>query len=967
MRNSPKSPFLTRHQIFLIVGLILITSAVLGVLYTKHFKHGVTPYDHPSNASKSHRSSAAELLEPRAGIPAHALAPTNESYGNLPISFEANEGQTASEVKFIARGNGYGLFLTSNGAVLSLDEPSGSNQNGLSADERSAAHSRAVVSMQMLDSRRPSRIRGRDKQPGKVNYFIGSDSTKWRKNIETFSKVHYESVYPGIDVVYYGNQKELEYDILVAPHANPRSITMQFSGAELCTDGETGDLILRTPNGDVRQRKPVAYQQLEGRRNEVTAAYHVEQNKVRFEIGAYDQSQPLIIDPVLVYSSFMGGTGSEQGLGIAVDADGSAYVTGTTGSTDFPVSGGAQSTKGAFNDAFVVKLNPAGTALVYGTYIGGNGDDVGNAIAVDAQGNAYVVGNTGSGSFPTTAGAFQTSKSGVLDGFAIKLNSAGSQILYSTFLGGENTDSALGVAVDSNGRAYIVGRTDSPRLNYVPFQRNGGPAYKSTNGGANWASSDAELTASAVTSFALDPGNSNIVYAGSNYGVFKSTTAGAHWNLTGTIQSSTTPGSTNALAIDPSNPNIVYAATNGGIYKTVDGGSLYATKNSGLLATIINALAIDPATPTTVYAGTLSGVFKSTNGGDTWVEIKNGISGTSPRVSRIVIDPNNPATVYIGTNRGMFKTINGGSLWSAINNGLSLGTPQINALAIDPVNPSTLYVSGSFSLATSFKTTDGGANWTANATGLPLTGINNLAVDPLTTTTVYAATTGFGIYKSTNAGSTWAPSNTGFPNLTALTVVPDRNNPGTVYAGTTIGNDAFAIRLDPTGSAPEYALNFGGNDNDEARGVVLDADNNAYIVGSTSSVNFPTANAFQSVVGGLSDAFVVKLDSTGNSFSYATYLGGSGSDQGRAIAVRGGSAYVTGQTNSQNFPWRMPSNRHWLTLRPMHSSPGSALQVRHSILPASWVAPGWTRGLVLPLTQAAACTLPAARFRRISP
>jgi len=650
-------------------------------------------------------------------------------------------------------------------------------------------------------------------------------------------------------------------------------------------------------------------------RREVAARYLVDRSEVRFEIGEYDKRLPLVIDPVLIYSSFLGGASTEQGLGIAVDAQGSAYLTGSTASIDFPLASPLQNTKDAFNDAFVVKLNPAGTGLVYATYLGANGDDFGNAIAVDSQGNAYVAGLTGSGSFPTTAGAFQATKGGSTDGFLAKLSPSGSSLVYSTFLGGDNTDSALGVAVDAGNRMYVVGRTDSNRLGFFPLQRHGNPLYKSTDGAGNWSASSNGLTASGVNCLTPDPVTAGTLYAGTSLGVFKTTDAGANWSLTGLNPPVNAPLVTNAVVIDTSNASTVYAATTQGVYKSTNSGGIYTTKNSGLTSLTVFALALDPNSPAILYAGTQGGVFKTTNGGDSWVAMNNGTNNV--RINKIVIDPSqNPAaTIYLGTSgRGILKTTNGGGLWTAINNGaLTPATfPQINALAIDPLNPSTLYV-GAGPFPGLFKTTNGGGTWSSSSSGLtyvlngqPATPtVIALAVDPLTPATVYAGTSGGAIYKSVDGAANWNQSNAGFINTAATAIAIDRSNPANLYAATNIGFDAFAIRFNSSG-ALEYLVNFGGDESDEARGVAVESDGSAYIVGVANSSNLPVISAFQSTPGGFADCFVAKLNSAGSAFAYLTYLGGSGADQGIGISVRAGSAYVVGSTTSQNFPLARP-------------------------------------------------------------
>ncbi|HEY5838117.1 MAG TPA: SBBP repeat-containing protein [Pyrinomonadaceae bacterium] len=841
---------------------------------------------------------AASRTEPQATT---AIA---DAYGRLELSFIPNKGQTHGRVKFLSHGPGYELFLTKTETVLTLHRPRASTAENLQS---------SLLSLRLVDANKNANLEGGDKQPGKVNYFIGKHRQDWRVNIPTYRKVIQRSVYPGIDLVYYGNQRQLEYDFVVAPGADPARIRFQLEGAEQTNLDDNGDLRLTLAHGEVRLRRPVIYQLTnQGGREEVDGSYLITDKGIAFKVGSFDRSKPLIIDPLLIYSTFLGGSGTEQGLGVAVDSHGSAYITGSSTSTDFPLAAPLQGTKDSVEDAFVLKLNPAGTGLVYSTYFGGNGSDVANAIAVDSQGNAYIAGLTGSGSFPTTAGAFQTSKSGSIDAFAAKLNPSGSALVYSTYLGGDNNEIASGVAVDASGRAYVVGRTDSTQLNFFPVQRNGSPVYKSTDGAANWSASDAQLTASAVNAFALDPTNSNTLYAGTNTGVFKSINAGANWNLTGTARPSTAPVFTNTVAVDPSNTSIVYAGMQGGgVFKSTNGGSLYDQKNSGLGSSVVNVLAIDPVNPTTLYAGTSIGIYKSTNGADSWVEIKNGITGTSPRVNEIAIDPINPSTIYIGTNRGMFKTTNGGALWAAINNGpLSNPIPEILALVIDPLAPSTLYAAGRFGSQVLFKSTDGGATWTGSSNGLIYSAggqsivpqINMLAINSVSTGTLYAAASGGGIYKSTDGGANWSQANSDVIKSQTLAVAVDRVNPAIVYAGTTIGADAFIARLNGAGSAAEYIMNFGGNQHDEARGVALDASNNAYIIGTTNSQNFPVQNAFQSAFGGLSDAFVSKINAAGTGFIYSTFLGGSNSDLGRAIAVRADRPYVVGQTLSTNFP-----------------------------------------------------------------
>jgi CSLREA domain-containing protein len=406
----------------------------------------------------------------------------SEAYGRLPLSFEANEGQTAPQVKFLARGNGYNLFLTPTEAVLSLRAPEAAR--GRSAAVHSLTHDRSDLSvsanrkskienqkystlrMSLVGASERAAVEGLDALQGKSNYFVGRDPSKWRTNVSNYSRVRYTSVYPGVDLEYYGNQRQLEYDFRIAPGASPERIGLALRGAKsLRVDRESGDLVLETAGGELRQHRPIVYQETDGGRRELEGRYVLRgRGEVGFAVGDYDRGLPLVIDPVLSYSTLLDGTsGGSLAFAVAVDSFGDAYVTGETGSPNFPTTTGAfQTTKNAVDDAFVTKFNATGTALIYSTYFGGNGLDLGKGIAVDANGNAYVVGQTVSTDLPVVNG-FKTSQGGG-DGYLAKLNPKGAAILYSTYIGGSGNDGALAVATDSAGNAYVVGITPSADL-----------------------------------------------------------------------------------------------------------------------------------------------------------------------------------------------------------------------------------------------------------------------------------------------------------------------------------------------------------------------------------------------------------------------------------------------------------------------------------------------------------------------
>ncbi|TMI08125.1 MAG: hypothetical protein E6H40_12740 [Betaproteobacteria bacterium] len=394
-------------------------------------------------------------------LPLAAAAETrvSQSYGKLPLHFEANQGQTHQDVRFLARGSGYSLYLTAGEAVLVLTKPN--------PDATQARGTPVVVRMSVVGAAPKPLVSGLDELPGKANYLIGNPA-KWRTNVPTYAKVHYRAVYPGIDLVYYGNQRQLEYDFVVSPGADPEKIVLGFQGAERLEINAEGELVLHAAGEVIRQRVPVIYQEINGVRTKIEGRYVLKDaHRVGFQVAAYDPSRPLVIDPTLVYATYLGSSGWDYGSGIAVDAAGSAYVTGSTSSADFPTANALQAAKAGFQNAFVTKLNPTGSALVYSTYLGGSGGDGGTGIAVDAAGSAYVTGSTSSIDFPTV-NPLQAAYGGDGDAFVSKLDAAGSALLYSTYLGGSGADAGYGIAVDTLGNAYVTGETRSTDFPTTP-------------------------------------------------------------------------------------------------------------------------------------------------------------------------------------------------------------------------------------------------------------------------------------------------------------------------------------------------------------------------------------------------------------------------------------------------------------------------------------------------------------------
>jgi len=383
----------------------------------------------------------------------------NTAYGKLPLSFEINRGQTSDQVKFLSRGAGYTLYLTATEAVLSLQRKSVTKVTPGEPGKRGENH---VLRMKLVGANPAPKIEGSEELAGKSNYFIRNNPKNWRTNVSNFARVHYRDVYPGVDVVYYGNQRQLENDFIVAPGVNPGVINLAFDGANRVSIDKENSLVLSLDGGDVQLQKPVIYQLIDGERREVAGKYVMrKEREVGFEVPAYDHSQPLVIDPVLVYSFPLAGNNTDSAAAIAVDASGNAYIAGFTRSSNFPTAAAFDSTLGGLQDIFISKINPTGTGLVYSTFLGGSLDDSAYDLAIDAAGNVYLTGRTSSLDFPLV-NAFDsthTSGGGAEDAYVARLNPSGSALVYSTFLKGQFGARGYGIATDGFGNAYVTGTT----------------------------------------------------------------------------------------------------------------------------------------------------------------------------------------------------------------------------------------------------------------------------------------------------------------------------------------------------------------------------------------------------------------------------------------------------------------------------------------------------------------------------
>ena len=415
------------------------------------------------------------------------------NYGKMPLRFEANRGQTDPRAQFVSRGQGYTLFLTSSEAVLELAKPTvkqtpSSRLLNAMPDGTRSNSAPSVVHLQFVGANENPVITHEDELVTKSNYFIGNDASKWRTNIPNYSRVRYHNIYPGVDLVYYGNQRQLEHDFVVSPYTDPSLISLRVRGADRLRLDSGGNLLLMTQEGVLRLEKPIIYQMVGENRQTITGRFRLNgKNTIGFTIAKYNHHLPLIIDPILSYSTYLGGSGDDYAFSIAVDGDGNAYVAGSTTSLDFPAGAAFQSKiGGGTSDGFVTRIRSDGS-LMWSTYLGGSGaDGVGaNDLVTDSSGDVYIAGSTTSLDFPVSANAFQKSYGGGQndsfgfywgDGFVTKLSPNGDSLIYSTYLGGNSDDCVAGIALDGDGYAYVSGGTFSTNF---PMK----DAFQSTFGG----------------------------------------------------------------------------------------------------------------------------------------------------------------------------------------------------------------------------------------------------------------------------------------------------------------------------------------------------------------------------------------------------------------------------------------------------------------------------------------------------
>jgi hypothetical protein len=716
-----------------------------------------------------------------------------QNYGKLPLSFEANQGQSDPQVKFQSRGQGYSLFLTDRAAVLSLTKTTSSaptknlchpERTGAPTDRSSSVGkgsegpaSRALsprltpcqtetdtLTLELTHSNPNLSPVGTEELSGHANYFLGNDPAKWHTNVPTYAKVAYRGVYNGIDLVYYGNQRQLEYDFVVAPGANPKSIQLHFAGAQKLHLTPTGDLEVTAKNGQIAFHKPEIYQTIDGQRQTIPGTFTLAANhSIHFQIGNYDPTQPLIIDPMLIYSTYLGGSIDDLAYAIAVDHEGEAFVVGETQSADFPVTGGSYSSIPpndlAHECAFISKLNSTGSALIYSTFLGasGNGGFPGenaNAVAVDNLGNAYIAGETYSTDFPVTEGAFQSKNetSGSRNAFVTKVNPSGDALVYSTYLGGSGQygDYATAIAIDGSYNAYVAGTTSS-----VDFPISTG-SIQGTN----------KTNSQSYTAF--------------------------------------------VTALNATGTGLIYSTYLGGSYQ--DAATSIAVMESG----------------TAYVAGTtFSGDFPITSGAFQTTNKENyGNPGRLDDARTGFVAALNQAGTAL-----LYSTYLGGSSAFLDNSGLNYGD-QVNGIALD--NSGAAYVTGQ-TASSDFPITIGAfQDQLRTDFGQPTAFITKLS--PNGASLIYSTFLGGGLYDAANAIAVDQSGNASIAGYTVSSNFPLTtgafqavNKARSCYEGT-----AFVAKLSAGGEALLYSTYFGGAGDARATGVGFDTKGGVYFTGYTT-------------------------------------------------------------------------------------------------------------------------------------
>jgi Immunoglobulin I-set domain/Immunoglobulin domain/Beta-propeller repeat len=732
------------------------------------------------------------------------LAPLPTALGNLPLWFQASPEPAFGQAQFVTRGANYQFLLSPTEVRIAL------SKSGVEP---------ADVQMNFAGASPGAQMSGTDELPGKVNYLIGNDPGRWHTGVATFARVQVEQLYPGVNLVYYGDQRQLEYDFVIAPGTDPGVIRIHFNGVEKISIGNRGELHLAVGGGEIQQPAPVIYQLVHGMRQIVDGGYRLlDRQTVAFTVGPYDHNLPLVIDPVLYFSTYFGGNSSDTAWSMALDTNGFIYIAGQTLSTQKSANNTAPfSTSNAFQikfaggsqvgDAFVAKFDSQGSNLIYLTYLGGSVDDAAYGIAVDGNGDAYIAGATDSPNFPIRNGIY-TNISGVAnphlgtypaDVFVAKVDPGGSNLLYSTYLGGESADAAYAIALDSSNNAYVTGFTYSTNF---PTTLNALQKYLA-------CPNTFSLNANAFVT-EIGASGTSLVYSSYLGGTNFDTGRG--------------------IAIDSSNYVYVTGFTSSTNFPTTN----------AVQQQFVSVILTTNAAPTNV------------------VFITNVFNG-------YLLNGTNILTAPFDGFVAKFTPSCAGFVYSTFLGGVNNDVPyQISVDALD-----NAYVTGS-TVSTNFPNTitnlAGLGNGLANNTGVSAPLITNAFLTQIMWSGTNAAIgwstafggTNFGI--DIGYGVTVDPSGNVFVvGASSTTNFPAVNTPGLLRMTNSGTSDAFVIAFTPNCSNILYSGYLGGSGNDYGYGIAVDAQTNVYLAGQTFSANFPTIFPFQSSLNGTSDAFLAKI------------------------------------------------------------------------------------------------------------
>jgi Abnormal spindle-like microcephaly-assoc'd, ASPM-SPD-2-Hydin/Beta-propeller repeat len=742
-----------------------------------------------SFSSFAQQSSAPTTLQPK----------VNSTYGHLPLTFQANKGQTDLRVQYMSQGDGYSVFLTSQGMVLSLrssastadskaSAATGNASGTSSALSSSSAKVKATthaVTFALMNSTAQTTAVGENQQPGKANYFIGSDPSKWQRNVPTYGQVRYKSVYPGIDLVYYGKNRQVEYDFDVAAGADASQIKFQVTGADSMSIDASGNLTLKVGTAELQFLAPAVYQVVNGQRSPVAGSYQVNDKEITFQLASHDSSKPLVIDPVLVYSSYLGGRANDQAVAVGVDSTGNTYIVGQTQSTDFPLASTTNVPSTNRDPIFVAKLDVSGSNLLYADYIAGSANDNAAAIAVAPDGTAYVTGSTSSSDFPTTANAYQ-SKNKVGQngdtGFVSELSADGSTLEYSSYLGGSTYDNPASIQLGLNGQFLVAGDTESSDF---PVAN----AYQSTFPATPTNSSTPDI--GFVTEFSAD--GTSLIYSTFLAGTTFGTCSGFEYYCV--LNSGIL-----AMAVDSA----------GAAYVTGNTDAIDFPTTSGAYATTFPPATADGYTQTTF-------ITKFSSTGQMAYSTYFGPTGSNSDAysQALAVDGNGDAFVMGNTYGGTFPAVAAGVCGQS---NVSVCNEYYLA-ELSPAGSSLLF-------STMLPTPQDGS-------------LDQMAID--------------------GNGDIFL---TGEEYLNTGTTTTDTVNPIETAAG---DEDVYLSELSPGAVSQTFVTLLGGAENDNPSGIAIDASGAVYLVGTTTSTDFPVIEtSYQQTSGGSEDVFLAKIDMTTN-------------------------------------------------------------------------------------------------------